>query len=335
MASPTLETVCCRFSEHHPSVESQLHFDIIPYNVVCLVSGVIGIFGAIYQVLPYVERGHQRRIHFSSIRQRSFITWLAISDLMASVGIFIRSITWVADTTAMPAFSDHDHGNVFCAIISVWIHLFYCATYFWTIIYAIDVYLTTKRIPSKPALYHAFCWGLSFAFTSSSMISLYVPDMKCHMEYKSVLTNYLLTYLPIFIAMAVNPVFYVLASKEVKILLTTHSGQFSDQERFFLRALKEKFFFIVFVFYCCWLPNIVNGIILWGMWGNLPRGVLISLWYMMATLNPLQAFLNSLVYRGWEFCGKTFGNLCWPAVEEADLPANSDQIPVLDSQSSE
>lgn len=54
------------------------------------------------------------------------------------------------------------------------------------------------------------------------------------------------------------------------------------------------------VFYICWLPNLICGITLWTMWHALPERFLISIWYIMAIINPLQAFFNTLVYRKWQ-----------------------------------
>lgn len=75
--------------------------------------------------------------------------------------------------------------------------------------------------------------------------------------------------------------------------------QFTTAERNINATLKWKFLMINFVFYVCWLPNLVCGIILWTSWHQLPEKPLIAIWYVMAILNPLQAFFNTLVYRKW------------------------------------
>ncbi|GBL75567.1 hypothetical protein AVEN_154902-1 [Araneus ventricosus] len=102
--------------------------------------------------------------------------------------------------------------------------------------------------------------------------------------------------------MVMNPILYYLSSKNVRILLTGGLGQLTYLEHNLLAALKEKFFCIVLVFYVCWFPNVLNGIMLWGFWESLSYKFMIGLWYVMAVLNPLQAILNSLVYKGWDDC---------------------------------
>jgi len=64
--------------------------------------------------------------------------------------------------------------------------------------------------------------------------------------------------------------------------------------------VRIKFFAINAAFYVCWLPNLINGLLLWTLWFKLPVRVVISLWYLMALTNPMQALLNSLVYRRWK-----------------------------------
>lgn len=54
------------------------------------------------------------------------------------------------------------------------------------------------------------------------------------------------------------------------------------------------------VFYICWMPNLICGLILWTSWHNLPDRFISVIWYMMAILNPLQAFFNVFLYRKWQ-----------------------------------
>lgn len=114
-----------------------------------------------------------------------------------------------------------------------------------------------------------------------------------------VMPNYVLNYGPILVVMIVNPIIYFQCSKEVDKQLIQRYGQYTNNERQIHDIFKIKFSLINFVFYICWLPNIVNAILMWTMWFHLPIRVIIVSWYVMAVLNPLQAFLNVLVYRKW------------------------------------
>ena len=72
-----------------------------------------------------------------------------------------------------------------------------------------------------------------------------------------------------------------------------------SNERKIQKVFQIKFSLINIIFYICWLPNVINGMLLWIFWFNLPVKVIIVSWYLEAILNPMQAFFNALVYRKW------------------------------------
>ncbi|GIY22944.1 g-protein coupled receptor 143 [Caerostris extrusa] len=269
MASATLETFCCMASKIEPSILTHLQFQSLPYNIVCVISSVFGMIGATYQVLPSPLSSIPHRHRGIGHTQKAIINWLAIADFFAASGILLRSAFWLWKGDIV-----HQSG---------W-NLIVCA------------------ILLNQILYHVATWLISFAMTTAGLGTLYLPEFKCHSGPWRVLPNYLLSYIPIVFIMFMNPVLYYLSSKNVRILLTGGLGQLTYLEHNLLAALKEKFFCIVLVFYVCWLPNVLNGILLWGFWETLPRKVLVGLWYVMAVVNPLQAILNSLVYKGWDDC---------------------------------
>lgn len=123
--------------------------------------------------------------------------------------------------------------------------------------------------------------------------------------------NYVLNYGPILMVMIVNPILYIKCSKEVDKQLIQRYGQYTNNERQIHDMFKFKFSLINLIFFVCWLPNIINAILMWTMWFHLPVRIIIISWYIMAVLNPLQAFLNALVYRKWNNkinCCITFRN---------------------------
>jgi Ocular albinism type 1 protein len=99
--------------------------------------------------------------------------------------------------------------------------------------------------------------------------------------------------------MIANPILYFICSKEVDKQLIQRYGQYTNNERQIHDLFKIKFSLLNIIFYVCWLPNIINAVLMWTMWFNLPIRVIIVSWYIMAILNPLQAFFNTLVYRKW------------------------------------
>ncbi|CAO1420130.1 unnamed protein product [Diamesa serratosioi] len=273
------------------------------YIYVCLISSTIGILGSIYQIFIRKEEivGSPRDSKFLG---RKIIVCLAYSDLFASIGIFVRSALWNYVKDLMP--SDDDTVSVlFCSITSAWIQCFYTATWLWTLVYAINMRRSLLNQPSRQMQYHIFVWTVSVLLTSVGLTSLYFPDADCHdiHDVKTtvlrILPNYLMNYGPIIAVMVVNPIIYFKSSQEVQKQLMMRYGQMTNNERRIQKVFKIKFSLINIIFYICWLPNVINGLLLWIFWFHLPVKVIIVSWYLEAILNPLQAFFNALVYRKW------------------------------------
>nr|CAD7433894.1 unnamed protein product [Timema monikensis] len=374
MADPSIQTFCCHQPNNPDSVVNIMkEFNSEAYNTVCLVSSSIGIVGAVYQILPRTEMSQPHRwFSFSASRGRQIIVWLAIADLLASLGVFIRSALWLNNSeNSMPAINGSGDA-LFCALTSLktrepfcyvkvkvvcdpaspdfiiiiiiiiicfqpvarsvylihtfpdnreqnlpecrsnshyhrdaWIQYFYTVTWFWTLCYALDMRLLLKDKPGYPHWYHMTSWLVPALLTSLGLTILYLPDADCHdiMSLGGVLLrilpNYCATYLPMLAVMLINPVLYVLSSRDVELIIVRYLSQFTDKERSMVDSVRIKFSLINVVFYICWLPNLINGILLWTLWFNLPVNIIIGLWYIMAVLNPLQALFNSLVYRRW------------------------------------
>lgn len=122
--------------------------------------------------------------------------------------------------------------------------------------------------------------------------------------------NYFFNYGPIIFVMIANPIIYIQCSKEVDQQLIRRFGQYTNNERQIHDLFKIKFSLINVIFYICWLPNIINAILMWTDWMEISRIrsvglVVIVNWYVIAALNPLQAFFNAFVYRKWNqgVCG--------------------------------
>ncbi|KPJ06129.1 G-protein coupled receptor 143 [Papilio machaon] len=338
MSDPTIQTFCC----HHTGSKEDLairimdEFNTESYNIVCLVSSTIGILGSIYQIFPCKLSSHSDGFgNMTTSRARNIIIWLAVADLMASLGVLVRSSLWLRYKSIMP-LPDDEISVLFCSITSAWTQYFYTATWFWTLFYAIDTLRTIKGRDSHPTLYHSIAWGIPAATTGIGLSILYIPNATCHnlktvtSAFLRILPNYFATYIPIAMVMIVNPVLYILAGKEVEMTVALPLAQFTSKERRVVDTLKLKFFLINAVFYVCWLPNLVNGVMIWTMWFNMPVKIIISIWYIMALMNPMQALLNALVYRRWNTNGKKYRPTFSSIHKELNLP--DELSPLLGSE---
>ncbi|XP_058453188.1 G-protein coupled receptor 143-like [Malaya genurostris] len=317
MADPTIQTFCCHNRiRSPPAVKLMSEFNTDGYIVVCIISSVFGIAGAIYQIWIRNEEASSRpgyRQHRSGLSSeygtgRTIIVWLAVADLCASLGVFIRSALWKYIKNILPPdfdVNDDTTNVIFCAVSSAWIQYFYMCTWIWTLCYAINVRRQLGGKRTSLRTYHMFVWSTSAVLTASGLTVLYVPDANCHnvqdmaTAYVRILPNYVLTYGPMITVMVANPILYFTAAKEVDRQLVARFSQMTSMERDLMTKFKMKFCLINFVFYVCWIPNLINGVILWTRWYSLPFNTIVTVWYVMAITNPLQAFLNTLVYQRW------------------------------------
>jgi len=78
---------CANYSVPH---QYDQHGVFVSYNVICIVSSLMSICGALYQLTPRLPRRPPRgRTELESmLRQNVIICLLAISDLLASVGVY-------------------------------------------------------------------------------------------------------------------------------------------------------------------------------------------------------------------------------------------------------
>lgn len=83
--------------------------------------------------------------------------------------------------------------------------------------------------------------------------------------------------------MVFNPILYLFSLNTVQDLVSQNFSQFTRKERIVVDAIKLKFGLIILAYYICWLPNLINSILLWTQWPNLPKTVVLTLWYVMVS----------------------------------------------------
>lgn len=114
-----------------------------------------------------------------------------------------------------------------------------------------------------------------------------------------ILPNYFATYVLLTVVMIANPILYVASTRDLETVVLHSMAQMTSRERRLIQTIRLKFALINLVYYVCWTPNLINGILLWTLWFKLPIRAIITLWYIMAVTNPLQAFFNAIVYQSW------------------------------------
>ncbi|KAG8170766.1 hypothetical protein JTE90_029436 [Oedothorax gibbosus] len=209
MSSATVETFCCMSSDLEPSIITHFQYQSLTYNIVCVISSVLGMLGAIYQVLPTSTPVPHRQRGIGH-KQKAIINWLALADFFAASGILLRSAFWLWRGEIV---NQNGWNLIVCSIFAFWIRYFYTATYLWTLFYAVDVYLVCKQKSGNQTFYHATVWTVSLMLSATGLGTLYLPHFQCHTGPWRVLPNYLLSYIPIVCVMIVNPILYFASSR--------------------------------------------------------------------------------------------------------------------------
>lgn len=132
----------------------------------------------------------------------------------------------------------------------------------------------------------------------------YIVFCSCHniasdqSTFLRLLPNYFVTYIPIATVMIANPILYMLSLRAVHKIITRCLSQVTKRERGIINSVKIRFGIINLAFYACWLPNLINGIIIWSSWFDPPRLLLLIIWYIMVSL--MNHFLFSVLERQLE-----------------------------------
>ena len=99
--------------------------------------------------------------------------------------------------------------------------------------------------------------------------------------YINLLPNHVASYLPLLITILSCPFLFISAFRQAETSLMRRYARYTMTERKLIDSLKLKFILIVSVFYLCWLPNLVNGFVLWIDWTHLPVTWIIANWHLM------------------------------------------------------
>lgn len=357
MASPTLDLLCCLFRVDNSSdigatigpinppkvplvtltdVHGRHRLFVMAYVffITVLLSSSVSIIGTLVTLIPKPGTQRTKKEALADDRQRTILSWLAFSDLMACVGIITFSIFCMVAIRRAKARNydgaDSATDAILCIIFTVWVQFFYLATYFWSFVYALDVYLVLKGVKSSKFLLWFYCiviWLLSAIIIFASLKRLYHhhSGFQCHSQKYGLNTGFVwgsyCALLAVFVAM---PIFYFLSSRMISPMLKM-SGVYTDKERKIKAQIQKKFLRIVVVFFVCWGPNIVNIIVLavdaadeTKDWKNY-KYLYFAVWLTMAIFNPMQAFFNALVYWGPAGCRKAHSS-----TETSSQPQPSD-----------
>ncbi|XP_028847801.1 G-protein coupled receptor 143 [Denticeps clupeoides] len=351
MASPRLETFCC--PNRDAATEFVVAFQPVFFGAICLGSAGVSLALAVLQILPK-RRGFRRLGQHPLPKPASssrILLIISVCDVLGCAGIVVRSSLWLGLPGLVSGISLPGSGDVwpevFCVGSAMWIQLFFSASFWWTFCYAIDVFLVVKRSAgiSTIVLYHMITWGLALLLCVEGVAMLYYPSISsCENGLRHAIPHYITTYAPLLLVLAVNPILFTRTVSAVTSLLKGRQGIYTENERRLGTEIKIRFFKIMLVFFICWVPNIINEILLFYLemqddmkTSNLKnvRNAALITWFIMGILNPMQAFLNTLAFHGWtgfdvDFSLQRRRELAWDSVSTS-VPTTGGYNPIVGS----
>uniref|UniRef100_UPI00398E672C G-protein coupled receptor 143 n=1 Tax=Pristiophorus japonicus TaxID=55135 RepID=UPI00398E672C len=315
MASPRLETFCCPTRD--PATDFVLGFQPAFFNAICIASASLSLVGTLVQVLPKRRLGYRRFSQYPLQKPSAssrILLIISICDILGCIGIITRSSVWLAFpdfVTRISLNGTESWPAAFCVGSTMWIQLFYSATFWWLFCYAVDAYLVVKRSSglSILMLYHMLTWGLAILLCVEGVAMLYYPSISsCEKGLEHAIPHYITTYAPLLLVLFVNPILFAKTASAVASLLKGRQGIYTENERRLGTEIKLRFFKILLVFIICWLPNIINESLLFylelepdmtrDLLKNVKNAALIT-WFTLSILNPMQGFLSTLAFYGW------------------------------------
>jgi len=235
-------------------------------DYIIMASSSLGLCGSLFIMITFLL--------FKEVRifSTKLIFFLSLSDFMAS-------ISWYP----------FGHVNeVFCYMQAIGLHFFLCSSFLWTMCISLSLFfafysqkIEHMELSRSMKIYHIVCWGIPFvSVTLCAMFGEYDNSGAwCFIVPNSWFR--LLYYVPLMIAFLIN--FGVFIAIRLKI----------EKYKFSIEAKMNvivSFYMVAFI--VSQLPSIINGT------QNFlsPHRPVFVLYILHALFQPLQGFLNSIVY---------------------------------------
>ncbi|XP_033747162.1 G-protein coupled receptor 143-like, partial [Pecten maximus] len=315
MSSPDFLAVCCVKNVSDVDVQ-RMEDEMLVGQIMLIITMVIcivSILGVCYLVLP---RGQPGSSLFRNTSNRILagpnlniiIRYIVTCNLLATLGLLVRSVVWLAKQYPSPHSVSLDGRHIFCIVTTVWTQYFFLCNFFWHFLYAVEAFLVSKNKELNLAVKYFLGWFLPGVFCIGGATIPYFNGLnRCDVPRDQLKRdlNYIIFLGPVLIIIIVNPFFFYKSAQAAKKALIWHYGQYTSTERKLVDAIHLKFILIMATFTVCWLPNLINSSIMMAN-PNLSTSTLYATFVFMGLLNPLQALFSALV-----FWGVPQESVCW------------------------
>uniref|UniRef100_A0A2C9LMR9 G-protein coupled receptors family 1 profile domain-containing protein n=1 Tax=Biomphalaria glabrata TaxID=6526 RepID=A0A2C9LMR9_BIOGL len=240
---------------------------------------------------------------------------LALADMLSSLFLIISSSIFL--TSPVKSTMNYPGTPGPCAYLMAIVTSAYTLAFFLTITYALEAYfrfrkrlvdtmnmdLMTVQVVSNRWMYLVYivAWKLEMTLLDDQCFPVFwFNEDHCwkqvdegHLMHVIIRLIFLI---PLLMVMVLNMILYVLVAKVFK-QVAMRRGLLSYHQRKEEQLLKKKAFLYQGVFYLCWLPSVILGIV--SLFTSYSMAEFFWLLVIQAIFGPLQGILNSIVY-GWK-----------------------------------
>ncbi|XP_062595608.1 uncharacterized protein LOC134256951 [Saccostrea cucullata] len=309
MASPGFLSKCCLAHNvsHSKDLEGRTVGEVV--NILSVVFCSISLISVLFLVWP--RKDGSSEVFQSKNRilvgpnLNSIIKSLVSVNVLAVIGLLVRSAVWLAHAFPDTKKTCMDASHYFCIVSNVWILYFFTCNHFWHLVYAMEAYMVSNNKELTSSLKVFVGWFIPAILTASAGVVVYYKGFQTCFSLsitKSAIV-YLLFLSPVVIVMLGNPIIFYQAGKSAKRALIWHYGRYTSSERKLVDAIHTKFYLILIIYFVCWIPNLVNAVLLLRSKAAATSFIpddksILAFFILMAVSNPLQALLAALVFWG-------------------------------------
>lgn len=308
MASPGFIAACC-LGNRSIFIDPGLphHHHLLQEEAVSSVSltfgalSTVGLFVVLYPWRCARQRSPRRLAqHLQGPNLIHVVYCIITAALLGNIGIIIRSCLWLHKKYPGPrdkAYGDFKH--IFCGVSSVWVQYCFLAGVFWHLCYSIEAYMVSHGTTSSRWMLHIIGWVCPSFFVGLGTFIAYSPGFSSCGAQDPVEMGvlYILILVPVIIVFLLNTAIFYKASASVKRSLIHHFGRYSTEERKTVDGIKTKFILFSITYLICWLPNLLESILI-NVLNQKSSSVVLVMLVLESVLNPCEVLLLIMVLWG-------------------------------------
>ncbi|KAL5490972.1 hypothetical protein EMCRGX_G016183 [Ephydatia muelleri] len=277
------------------------------YFVVSISGACLGFVGASFFL-------YQVRSEETTSTRRRMLTLLGLSDLLADMGVIVKSVYWlIAPASVGPPFAVETGATV----LECWVLFWYLSTFFSTFFYVADIYNSSHCGQWRSCYSCGLTWLFCLLFASLAALVVWTGDSSplrrarqsvwadgSYKEDSSSVIAYLSCFYGSLVVLLVSlPFFFISVLRQDNLKRSITSGVKADE----LAQAHQQMISTVLSFYFSWTLSGLDGIMLiiahleFSAHPSLIKAIfdakyIYIIWLLEGLLNPLQSLLRVSLY---------------------------------------